>query len=200
MTGTANGWFQIGDGRWASGNYLSDTKPSAPAPAATSSGASSSSASSSASAPSGNALSTIAAYAAATGCPGVNVSWGDPSDIRMYADWNNYGIIVGGGMKCSRYQWAATHECAHLQQAQECGGGAAVIDALGWEGLECDADRRAASKLGWSAGAYCGRPRIGRIAKAKASPSGRSDDDAFAPSSGMSAHRDNGSGLEAIGD
>lgn len=95
MTGTANGWFQIGDGRWASGNYLSDTKPSAPAPAATSSGASSSSASSSASAPSGNALSTIAAYAAA------------------------------------------------------------VIDALGWEGLECDADRRAASKLGWSAGAYC---------------------------------------------
>ncbi|MDO5495409.1 MAG: hypothetical protein Q4G64_06825, partial [bacterium] len=106
-------------------------------------------------APAVDVLSKVRSHAAAAGCSGVGVVWGDSGARYAQADWYNYTIIVGGSVNTNRLQWIGAHECAHFQQVWEYGSPEAVINSLGWDGLECDADRRAARILGYSAGAYC---------------------------------------------
>lgn len=124
VSGEANGWYQIGDGRWASGSYLTATKPATQTQTQkTTSSTSSSSASSARSVAESTAAQwglTIS-YVQTTTC-GSSVSpdylWGcfwstAPTTIELTAnidDFDSYSIRT-----------LVTHEAAHAVINRTCG-------------------------------------------------------------------------------
>lgn len=169
VTGVVDGWYQVGDGRFASGAFLLETKPApvvaeaAPAPAPSASAPTAPTpaptpppAPKPKPAPKPQGLDLARQYLTAAGCGSVGIRIDASAGNAMLADWYNGVVLVGPGMPQSRYHWAATHECQHFKQVWQYGSVDAVWNHFGtMSAIECDADRRTSRFLGWSAGAYC---------------------------------------------